>query len=318
MKKVVFSLIILIFFAFIIFVPTDGGAQGRLKLGIVLPLTGSFAPWGREVRESINEITSRISTNLEVIYYDDKGGSEPIALNIVGSAMSTKTQVIIAPFWEERIVKSVLPTIWSKEIITIFPKFSIQLMELIKEFKANAYFIPEPTDRIILAIDQSVRKTGPSNLDSLRETLIKEATMAQEKAVAYQNQISKEVIKAVEQWEIKEKIPVLPAAKEFLAKDYSSKFVSFVTKFSAREEEFPRLIKAIPRDTNDILDQYVKLKYKKGKGKSIFKVDLVPFSESGVNGCKELPCKQHCCDNYKIYNVDDCLGTMRCKRETSK
>jgi hypothetical protein len=311
MKKIMTHLILLVVPVFIISLPIALEAQAPLKLGILLPFTGPLAPWGHDIRTNIEQVAPRISNDLKLLYYDV--GAEPTAISKLTSSFTPeRIQLIIGPFLEETVATSVVRTMQSKEIITVLPIFSTQLIEFVKRYSANAYVIPEPTDQIILAIDQSVRKAGPANVSALKNTLMDEAKKAQEKAVAYQIQISREVMNAVGLWERERKIPVQPSAKEFLGMDYSSKFISFMIKFSAREKEFPELMKAVSKETNNILDQYWEFKKEK-KGMMIPQVDLASFKESGVNGCEELPCKQHCCDKYKVRNVDDCFRIMGCK-----
>lgn len=311
MKKVIISLILIIALVSINSLAIDAEAQARLELAILLPLTGPNAAWGIELQKSVEQITGRISKDLQVLYYDE-GIFEPISMSkLVDSLMSKGIKVMIGPVWGERGARSVVPIIQNRDIITIFPVYSVSLIEFVEQQSKNAYVIAEPTEEIILAVDQSVRKAGPTDINSLKNALLNEAKKAQEKAAAYQARIAREVIKAVGQWEKEKNIPVEPSAKEFLEVDYSSKFTSYMIRFSAREKEFPQLIKTVPRDTKDILDLYSKLRYEKGT--KISQVNLQPFMESGVNGCEELPCKQHCCDHYKVQNVDDCFRTMKCK-----
>lgn len=310
MKKIMTHLTFIVVPIFIISLPIALEAQAPFKVGILLPFTGPLAPWGHDFRTNIDQVAPRISSALKLFYYDV--GVEPTHISKLTSFLtSERIRLIIGPLLDEKVSTSVLPAMQNQDIITVLPIFSTRLIEFVKSYSANAYVIPEPTDQIILAIDQSVRKAGPSNINALRNTLMNEANKAQERAIAYQMQISREVMNAVGVWERQRKVTVPPSVKEFLGTDYSSRFVSYMIKFSSREREFPQLMKATSKDANDILDQYMKFQHKKGI--EISQVDLGPLKESGVNGCKELPCKQHCCDEYKVRNIDDCFKIMGCK-----
>lgn len=305
MKKAMILLILLVFPIIIMSLPTALEAGDPLKVGIFIPLTGPAAPFALEITASIEQVRPKISKDLKLFFYDK--GSTPIT-SLADFFAREKIKVIIVPFWDETATTSALQTMQGRGIMTVLPIFSGSLMKFAKEY-SDVYVIPEPSDQIILAIDRSIRRAGSANVNALKKTLMDETKKAQEKAAAYQMEISSEVTNTVGRWEQERGIAVRPSENEFLRMNYSSKFISYMIVSSARERRLPQLIKAVSKDTYNILDATPRHGYRSIEGTT----QLESFKTSGVLECNALPCKSCCCDYYKVENLCNCRETMKCR-----
>jgi branched-chain amino acid transport system substrate-binding protein len=193
MKKFGINIGVVILFLVVVFSCVEQKSE-NVKIGVILPLTGTYANLGKDVKNGIELAKwtyqfsrKEVNEDIELIYLDDKSSSvggvsaiqnlifkeNPVA--IIGGISSTTTMAI-APIAEKNKIVLISPTASSPQISDIGEYiFRVCASDLQEGIKMAQYLASENVDRIGIVYVENDYGQGLYNafMSALSENLIK-------------------------------------------------------------------------------------------------------------------------------------------------
>lgn len=282
----------------------------KINIGVLLQLTGPFSTFNREIKNSILELQKKekISSNITFNFYSvPPNDPARVIATIQKGILQHKNKIIIGPFFPYPFFSSKNFLELQRKhssILFIIPFYNERLKQSYQLVQPkNTFIIPEPVDSLLLALDASL-KSVRYHVDRIRPILAKRQDSIIKQYETFQQKMSEYLIQAIKKWERQRKGEVESEAVNYLVESYIPNTMWFVTAapdFRVNDE----WIKAnTHQEINNILDSYYQ---KEGR----LTISAKALKNSGVNGCKSLPCKIKCCPYYEKHN-HECLDKIVC------
>lgn len=124
-----------ILFAIIFLMGCNQNKKDNINLGVILPLTGNAAIYGKDLKNGIDLAfeQSDLKDNISLIYEDDAGDTKT-GVNAINSLINKNVDIVIGGIMSS-VASAILPIINSKKILLLSPKATSLSLS-----KPNDYF----------------------------------------------------------------------------------------------------------------------------------------------------------------------------------